>query len=66
MMPEQHRMSVDLASKDCIIQDLETAVKRWKQELVTMEKRWNDTQGRLNSVSMSTDQATHKDESFTA
>jgi hypothetical protein len=66
MMQEQHQMSVDLASKDCIIQDLETAVGRGKQELVTMEKRWNDTQGRLNSVSVSTDQATHKDESFTA
>ena len=66
MMQEQHRMSVDLASKDCIIQDLETAVEGRKQEIATMEKRWNDAQSRLNTVSRSTDQATHKDGSFTA
>ena len=61
-------MSIDIAHKDCIIQDLETPVKGQKQELelATMEKRWNDAQGRLNAVSMSIDQVTHKDESFAA
>ena len=66
MMQEQHRMSIDIASKDCIVQDLETAVEGRKQELAIMEKRWNDAQGRLNAVSMSTDQVTHKDGSFAA
>ena len=65
MIQEQHKMSADLASKNCTIQDLETTIEGRKQELATMEKRWNDAQGKLNAVSRSTDQATHKDKLFT-
>lgn len=66
LIQEQHKTSTKLASEECTIQKLETTIEEQRLKMATDEKEWNDTQYILNAASMSADQNTLNDESFTA